>query len=74
MNDRYAKHLSDMKARHAEDLDLLRRALAARAIRPRVLRSLEKRYAALERETEKILVTADRAGRGQAHERSEERA
>jgi len=53
MNERHARYLLGLRARHAAELESLRRALAGR--RPGLLRAFRKRQAATERETSKIL-------------------
>jgi len=58
MNDRYAKHLAELRARHAEDLDILKRVLAGR--RPGLLRTLGEYQAGVERETARILMLIER--------------
>jgi hypothetical protein len=70
MNDRYTKHLADMKARHVQDLDLLKGALAGR--RPGLLRALMKNYRTIEAETARIFELIDR--REGSYEGNEKRA
>ncbi len=53
MKERHAAYLSDLRARHARDLETLRRALAGR--RPRALLQIERRQRAVEIETARIL-------------------
>jgi hypothetical protein len=70
MNERHARYLLGLRARHAAELDSLRRALAGR--RPGLLRAFRKGQAATERETAKIFTAIDR--REGSHEGNEERA
>lgn len=58
MNDQHTRYLEAMKARHAAELEPLRRSLAGR--RPGLLRAIRKRQAATERETAKIFSAIDR--------------
>ena len=54
MNERHARYLLGLRARHAAELESPRRALAGR--RPGALRTLRKYHAAIERETLKIFM------------------
>ena len=58
MEERHEHYLADLHARHAAELGALRIALAGR--RPGILRDAERRYVAVERETERILRTVSR--------------
>jgi hypothetical protein len=69
MNERHARYLLDLRARHAAELKALDRALTGR--RSGVLRALRKYHAAIERETSKIFTAIDH--REGSHEGSKER-
>jgi hypothetical protein len=70
MNEKHAQYLTDLRARHAADLEALRRALAGR--RPGLFRALRKNYEVIEDETSKIFTAINR--REGSHEGSEKRA
>jgi hypothetical protein len=57
MEDRQERYLEALRARHEAEREELRAALAGR--RPRALRQIEKRQAAVENETRRILETID---------------
>ncbi len=58
MNETHARYLLGLRARHAAELEALRRTLAGR--RPGFLRAIRKVQAATERETAKIFSAIDR--------------
>ncbi len=65
MNETHARYLLGLRARHAAAVDSLRPALARR--HPGTLKALERRHAAIERETEEILsAIGSRSVRGES--------
>jgi len=53
MDERHDAYLRELRARHEQERDELRRALAGR--RPRALKAIERQQRAVEVETAKIL-------------------